>query len=173
MCWNCLGSGFDYVGAGLSSGTGLTIFAPKGDLREAVSDRFICISPVVLITGGMATGDLLSEIYDPFTETSCSLPPNLPDERFSHTQDGLLLCGGTSISKSGDQSQTCLTWNQGSWDVSHHLSSKRSAHISWTPATGNNTYLMGGYYLNNEKTTDIVGPDGAQERGFDLENDAV
>ena len=105
-----------------------------------------------------------AEIYDPFTKTSCVLP-NLPIGKFSHTQDGLLLCGGF------EDKNTCLTWNQGAWNVSHHLNSLRVGHSSWTPVSGTHTYLMGSNQLiqrDQSHTTDIVGPDGVVEQGFDL-----
>ena len=137
--------------------------------------KFAFFIPVVLITGGLGSrGDHLdqfgSEIYDPITKTSCVLP-NLPKGRYSHTQDGLLICGG--FDEGGGVSEdtplkTCLTWNHGIWNVSHHLSSRRSGHSSWTSATNNKTYLMGGNQQDYRQSTEIVGPDGSVEEGFDL-----
>ena len=112
-----------------------------------------------------------SEIYDPFTKTSCVLP-DLPNGRYSHTQDGLLICGGFDVNggvSEDSPSKSCLMWNQGIWNISHHLSSRRSGHCSWTTAAGNKTFLMGGNQQDHRQSTDIVGPDGAVEQGFELE----
>ena len=67
---------------------------------------------------------------------------------------------------------TCLTWSQGTWNVSHHMIYRRIDHVSWTPASGAGTYLMGGVFItdvpNPDKKTEIVKPDGTAEQGFDL-----
>ena len=113
-----------------------------------------------------------SEIYDPWTKTSCMLP-NITDIRVGHTQDGLLLCGGGAGFLAVDNTLlTCLTWSQGTWNVSHHMIYRRKNHVSWTPASGAGTYLMGGVFItdvpNPDKKTEIVKPDGTAEQGFDL-----
>ena len=132
---------------------------------------------VVLITGGdNSDATHTSEIYDPASESSCSLP-QLPDKRFAHTQvisahsnwnvnlylyidnqDGSLTCGG---SQSAD---SCLMWSSGSWTKSHSLSLARRSHISFPTSQG--TFLLGGY--TNPLTSDLVKEDGTVEPGFGL-----
>ena len=127
---------------------------------------------VVLITGGYELGNIESEIYDPLTKTSCMLP-NITYNRAGHTQDGLLLCGGgDGLSADDKTTLTCLTWSQGTWNVSHHLIFRRMNQVSWTPASGAGTYLMGGVFIEDvpspRQKTEIVRPDGTVEQGFDL-----
>ena len=87
----------------------------------------------------------------------------------THTQDGQLTCGGT----------LCHKWNaeNGSWDVSHNLTSGRDNRLSWTPLSGNGTYLIGGYWDQGEwaegdkawdhvKSSVLLKPDGIFENGF-------
>ena len=99
--------------------------------------------------------------------------PNITDVRSGHTQDGLLLCGGGDAFMAEDKTLlTCLTWSQGTWNVSHHMIYRRMNHVSWTPASGAGTYLMGGVFVADvpppSQKTEIVRPDGTVEHGFDL-----
>ena len=94
----------------------------------------------VLITGGDGT-EQTAEIYHPDKDSACVLS-DLPDERYGHTQDGSLLCGGTVTNRS------CRRWNAdtGARDlVTESLTEDRFYHISWTPAGGSATYLIGGW----------------------------
>ena len=98
-------------------------------------------TPAVLITGGFGAKKL-AEIYHLERNSSCKLG-DLPEERWHHTQDGDLLCGGWFTNKS------CRRWNPatGTWDlVTESLTEERVDHISWTPVDGTVTYLIGGYY---------------------------
>ena len=95
----------------------------------------------------------------------CTLP-DLPVDRVeTHTQEGLLTCGGTE----------CHKWNNvtGTWDLSHNLTSGRENRLSWTPASGNGTYLIGGYWDQGEwegrpwdhvKTQVLLRPNGTVEQ---------
>ena len=67
---------------------------------------------------------------------------------------------------------SCVKWNPdtGTWEDALTLDVDRVDHISWTPANGIGTYLMGGW--GNEKTTTLVTPNGSQEPGFSLKYDA-
>ena len=125
-----------------------------------------CI-PSVLISGGVINGAIIKsvEIYNPVTNTICSLP-ELPDARNEHTQDGELACGGD-----GDSSNTlttCVKWSSesGSWTQSHTLRQRRIWHVSW--ATEDGVYLMGGMDSSSEFTTELVKEDGSVEDGFSL-----
>ena len=90
-----------------------------------------------------------AEIYHPDRDSACVLP-DLPDELVGHTQDGSLMCGGWNTRRS------CRRWNPetGAWDlVTESLTGERAGHISWTPADGSVTYLMGGY---TPETYDVI-----------------
>ena len=77
--------------------------------------------------------------------------------------DNHILCGGGNI---GD---TCLQWNpdNGTWEELLTLDVRRYDHVSWTPANGIGTYLMGGN--GGIKTTTLIASDGSQVPGFALE----
>ena len=122
----------------------------------------------VLITGSYYSPRDTSELYQPASGVSCSLP-QLPDNREYHTVESSgLLCGGL------DTRDTCLQWSPdtGTWvDLQLTLDVGRVAHVSWTPGTEVGTYLMGGGYSESERTTTLIKPDGSQEPGFDLKYD--
>ncbi len=102
----------------------------------------------VLITGFGA--ERSAEIYHPGRDSPCVIT-DIPDRRAFHTQDGSLLCGGLETLRS------CQIWNPdtGAWDlVTKSLTENRVGHISWTPADGSVTYLMGGYVSGT--TSDIL-----------------
>ena len=124
----------------------------------------------VLISGGWNGVEFLKsiEIYNPVTNTTCSLP-QLPEARYVHTQDGELACGG-SVSTAGN---TCVKWSSesGSWTQSHTLRQSRYFHVSWNTEDG--VYLMGGNYGSNMKTTELVKADGSAEDGFSLKYDTA
>ena len=137
-----------------------------------------CIAGV-LITGGnpIATSDT-AELYLPSSAASCKLP-KLPVEynysRVLHSADDEgLLCGGLYTAN------TCLQWSPdtGSWEAAVTLDVWRADHISWTPANGRGTYLIGGIseaipYPVGERTTTLITPDGTQKPGFPLKYDAL
>ena len=120
---------------------------------------------VVLITGSSDGGEIAersTEIYNPLTKTSCSLP-KLPESRGYHSQDGDLACGGGPKSS---VTTTCDKWEpaSGNWARSHTLKHRRNAHVTWAVASG--VYLIGGGSIKSEK----VKLDGSVEDGFDLKD---
>ena len=122
----------------------------------------------VLITGGIGT-PRATEVFLPVTGHSCRLP-DLADDRFVHTQDGALTCGGSG-NYGQDQWANCLKWSpdSGTWTQSHNLTEVMVNHVSWTPDPSLGTYLMGGSY--NPRTTELVKSDGSKEQGFSLKYD--
>ena len=121
-----------------------------------------CFS-AVLITGGSGARQS-AEIYHPDRDSACVLP-DLPDERYGHTQDGSLLCGG------GETRKSCRRWNpeNGVWDlVTESLTKQRGAHISWTPTDGSVTYLMGGY--GSKITSEVITQDNSVSAPFTLQH---
>ena len=115
---------------------------------------------VVLITAGSGPSKSV-EIYNPATGSSCQLP-DLPAERYRHSQDGSLICGGTV-----DLAATsCISWDSraGSWIKSHDLTQGRDIHVSWETDSG--VYLIGGRY--SAMTSELAKPDGTVRDGFTL-----
>ena len=95
--------------------------------------------------------------------------PDLPDDRWHHTQDGALTCGGYDNGQ--DQGTSCLKWSpdSGTWIQSHTLFGERFNHVSWTPDPSLGTYLIGKFSsYNNMRTSELVKPDGSVEPGFSL-----
>ena len=116
----------------------------------------------ILITGG--SGQLSAEVFLPSSNTSCELP-GLQVERYIHSQDGLLLCGGTFSSPAA----TCEEFSPatGTWArTSHTLQDGRNQHVSWKVEEG--TILMGGYFSGTENTSEIVKHDSTTESSFDM-----
>ena len=127
-------------------------------------ETILCYIAGVLITGGYPNSNT-AELYLPSSSAMCTLP-TLPahSHRVGHTADDGLLCGGW------ETSDTCLQWStdMGSWEAAVNLEIGRFYQISWTPAIGRGTFLMGGGY-----STTLITPDGTQEPGFQLEHDAT
>ena len=93
------------------------------------------------MTGGWSGGGRRSmEIYNPITDSGCSLP-DLPDRRTHHTQSENLLCGGYDWS---NKVSICWTWDSksGAWTQSHSLNTGRYGHVAWPTPSG--VYLLGG-----------------------------
>ena len=127
---------------------------------------------VVLISGGIGINGILQsvEIYNPASNTSCSLP-SLPEARYDHTQDGELACGGWGGYPT-NATTTCVKWNSdsGTWTHSHTLRQSKASHMSW--ATEDGVYLLGGgAYQKN--TSELVKVDGSVEDGFSLKYDTL
>ena len=116
----------------------------------------------VLIAGGYGLDT--AELFLPSDGTSCTLPP-LPQDRYDHTVDNHILCGGGATS--GD---SCLTWSPdtGTWEDLLTMDMGRGNHVSWTPANGTGTYLMGGSASAVGMTTTLITSEGGEETGFQL-----
>ena len=128
---------------------------------------FIFLDDVVLITGGALMKS--SEIYNPLTKASCSLP-EFSVTRGAHGQNAGLTCGGGY--KAGPASaNTCVRWNpaSGTWKKSHTLKEGRTGHVSWETPSG--VYLLGGNIANTKRTSEKVNNDGSVEDSFSLKYD--
>ena len=80
-----------------------------------------------------------------------------------HTVDNHILCGGPGFVFS------CLKWSPdtGTWEDLLTLDVGTYDHVSWTPANGIGTYLMGGN--GGIRTTTLIASNGSQVPGFALE----
>ena len=125
------------------------------------------IFTAIIITGGFGTS-YDNEVYRPSDGSSCQLPkfPWNPVDlsRVSHTQDGLMACGG----QSDGLSCSTLT-SDGEWTQTHHLMRDRAWHSSW--ATDEGVMLMGGAGTTTNVSpltsqSEIAKPDGSVEMTF-------
>ena len=84
-----------------------------------------------------------SELYLPSSDKSCTVPGH---DKFQspHTQDNLLVCGGSD----------CLLWSSitGSWNETITGQPIRTYHVSWSPSPEIGTYLIGGANLRGKVT---------------------
>ena len=119
---------------------------------------WINISDAVLITRGP-----IAELYHPSSGTSCMLPTR-EDDRYYHTLNSGLMCGGYFTGAS------CVQWSSvnGTWEEYLTMNISRYGHVSWTPDPDMGTYLMGGGTSEARTTTTLINPDGSQELGFSL-----
>ena len=98
--------------------------------------------------------------------TSCHIP-DLPQPRWAHTQDGILVCGGYGFGQVGeDVMSSCLSLGgQGGWRRSHQLLSRRHEHTSWRTEAG--VMLLGGEA--SYTTSEVVSEESQEVRpSFDL-----
>ena len=89
--------------------------------------------------GGDNTGQAIKDTVEVFhlgNNTICKLP-SLPMKIGSHTQDGLIQCGGRG------SEDKCHKFSQGKWEKSHDLKEKRYKHSSWLREDGS-ILLLGG-----------------------------
>ena len=100
--------------------------------------------PAIIVSGGDAEKSV--EVLHSDGTPWCSLP-NLPDDRFDHTQTGLLACAGVTETET-----SCIKFSGGKWKPSHKLKKERTSHSSWAAPQG--TVLMGG--MESAKTTELL-----------------
>ena len=120
---------------------------------------------VVLITGGYRISPLdpnnatylSAEIFSP-NFPPCILP-DLPARYMFHTQDRGLICGGYRTQ------DTCRQWNstEGKFPEKpvHKFKTGRYFHVSWTPLSEKETFLIGGgdwETPEDRKTSTVVKP---------------
>ena len=115
----------------------------------------------MIVTGGnVITVDGL-EKFSKFVELiypngrTCSLP-DLPEGRDTHSQTGLVICGGELPYRVDDKEHTsCFTFRAGAWVRSHTLAGQgRLWHSSWASPLG--PILFGGLWKDTRKTTELL-----------------
>ena len=127
---------------------------------------------VLLVTGGYSTGSdgtyigsrTSVELLSSDGTRLCSLP-NLPAERYQHSQTGLVACGGGKFRSS--ERTSCVTFDSGRWKKTHTLRYKRFAHSAWASPRG--VLLMGGGYSDGDgTTTELLTDNGGSTPSFSL-----
>ena len=126
------------------------------------------ISEAILITGGLGTesesgwglgSSESAELFLPWKNSTCQLPPLPRGERYYHFQYGNLLCGGgfwSSIRRS------CIQWNvqKGDWvRLPLNLTEKRLGSSVWRVSQDNSLVIMGGKDDAASETSEIVSSD--------------
>ena len=126
-----------------------------------------------MVTGGFAKsykeGLASVELLNMDGSWHCSLP-SLPSARRSHTQTGLVECGGFNLGDNTTQN-TCVTFNDdeddedyGYWVKTHNLEMKRTDHSSWASPQG--VILIGGNTART--TTELLTNNGKTKPSFEL-----
>ena len=106
---------------------------------------------VILVSGDFySDSDISVEVLYANGTSYCTLP-DLPANRYQHSQDGFLICGGGDP----DTLNNCLTLVNGTWTQSHSLLHARQDHTSWVLGDGR-VMLMGGDF--SLTTTEIITP---------------
>ena len=122
-------------------------------------------SEALLITGGYNKAEQSVEVFLPWLNTTCELPP-LPNQRFAHVQSGNTLCGG-GYNSSTDRS--CLQWSvqQGGWiTLPFTLNERRWASSAWTVSQDSSLIIMGGDGLANRNTETVPSDGDITKRTF-------
>ena len=121
----------------------------------------------IIVTGGSGGSnksvEIIREDLDGNVMSYCSLP-DLPDVRNSHTQSGLITCGGGGTN---DTRTSCVTFSSGQWKSSHVLQYGRQGHSSWMSKHG--TVILGG----GELYTEILNDDGTTTLNFTIHHGQV
>ena len=125
----------------------------------------------MLVTGGLGATPSVRmsvELLSSNGTRLCSLP-DLPGQRFYHSQSGLLTCGG---GYSNSESKSCVTFDGGRWKKSHTLGQSRYGHAAWASPQG--VLLIGGDdgkgSKKSMKTTELLTDDGSTKPSFTLAN---
>ena len=124
----------------------------------------------IIITGGKtrygSKDETIVQLLNENGTYVCNLP-KLPENRFGHTQNGLVLCGGGNYSYS---IATCLRFENGSWIESYNLNAPRYLQSSWTSPLG--VMLLGGKFIdenfNSSATSELLNEDEQSVPSFDM-----
>ena len=113
---------------------------------------------VVMVTGGHRA-ETSVELLSTDGTRLCSLP-DLPAVRASHSQTGLITCGGYRAG-----SLSCVTFSAGRWKKTHTLRHTRHFHTAWASPRG--VLLMGGG-IRWRTTTELLTDNGDTTPFFNL-----
>ena len=119
-------------------------------------------SEAILITRGRAGAQESAELFLPWLNSACELPP-LPNKTYAHVQSGNTLCGGFNSIKFKERS--CIQWSvqQGGWvRLPLNLTKERSGSSVWRVSQDNSLVIMGGRF--RDMTSETVSSDGVSTR---------
>ena len=116
--------------------------------KDSVLKSLIYVAAIIVTAGATEGAEMSVEVLHSDGTPWCSLP-DLPDDRWYHTQTGLEACGGVSNEKIWT---SCIKFSGGKWKPSHKLKKERTSHSSWAAPQG--TVLMGG--MESAKTTELL-----------------
>ena len=134
----------------------------KNNLVKNVSYFIHLLFPAIIVTGTYFGNSRSVEALREDGSSLCTLP-DLPNDYFSHTQSGLVTCGGYYNWTS------CIRLIDGEWLQSNTLKHGRAYHSSWTSPMG--IVLMGGQY--SRRTTELLTDDGQSVELFSLKYDTL
>ena len=100
--------------------------------------KSLLLSSILSPSAVLVSSTRAVEVLTSLGQYLCSLP-DLPDPRHSHSQTGLVTCGG------GETPASCLTFSpaSGAWAASHTLSKPgREAHSSWAAGAEVSLHIM-------------------------------
>jgi len=118
----------------------------------------------IIVTGGVSADTSVDLLFNNGSYY-CGLP-NLPEDRYIHSQNGFVTCGG---GHENSTRKSCLTFVDGEWQQTHYpLLEERVCFSSWETSNGG-IYLFGG--AQSPYTSEVVDADGNTESGFDLTDD--
>ena len=122
-----------------------------------------------MVTGGNTVNKGKSvELLSSDGTKLCSLP-DLPADRYHHSQTGLVTCGGGLTSS--DQ-KSCYTFSAGRWKKTHTLRQRRYGHTAYALPQG--VMLMGGdAHGGFKKTTELLTDNGGATLSINLFNERV
>ena len=143
-------------------------FMPTTDIYSIGDHKALVNFSVVLVTGGSGSWrwprGTSVELLSTAGTRLCSLP-NLPTTRYSHSQTGLIICGGSG--GGGSVPLSCVTFAAGRWKKTHTLGQRRSYHSAWASPRG--VLLMGGGYSDGDgTTTELLTDNGGSTPSFSL-----
>ena len=144
----------------------LTIHGNPSHKGFTVTGPYSAVS-VFMVTGGKgyAGAGKSVELLSMNGTRLCSLP-DLPGERWFHSQNGLVTCGG---GKSSSVRKSCLTFSGGRWKRTHTLGQIRLGHTGWASPRG--LLLIGGRYsdsMTGRTTTELLTENGETTPSFNL-----
>ena len=111
-----------------------------------------------MITGGNGLSSTSVELFNPNTNTTCTLP-SLPNKRFGHVAAGNLICSGRDDPSEYIRYKNCTEFSEGAWIPTNHslIGDRDMPGAHWIVDEG--IYLFGGWGTSSS-TSELVKFDG-------------